>query len=251
MANSDNRESAAMIFKQARYIVEHDINQIIYCLHHKKLELFSQIDILEKDYFSKRNEMHKSLNTLNSLKPRIEVDLAANNLSEVHDKVTDGLKGGINKLNLDIVHTRKPGKIEIKWGMALRTLLSNIQKSTVAVIKTSPEPTAQTRTQTNNKPKHGQPNSKPKLKPSWADDRDDKDNPWENTEPSWANNLCDIGNPWEITEPSWADDHDDIDNPWEVTEPSWADDHDDIDNLWENTELSWADDHDDIELWEN
>ena len=125
------------IFQEARNRVEQEIGTVIECLNNKKYELFTEIGRLEKEFLDKQQEQQTSLNELKSLKTHTEY-LRQNNFKKMQSKVMKELNKGLQKLKLEIENRRNMEyHIDIKWGMCIPTLLSQIAESEVDM---SPRP---------------------------------------------------------------------------------------------------------------
>ena len=127
------------IFQKARDKIKSDINNVIQCLNNKQVEMFAEISRLEKEFQDKQQQKYKDLNKLSSVKARTEEELGENSLREVQQRVVRELQIGIDKLTLHIENTREPDfKIEIKWGMCMSTLFTQINESHINVTQLIP-----------------------------------------------------------------------------------------------------------------
>ena len=124
--------SSATIFQAARNRIEQDIGDIIQCLNNKKVELFEDINRLEKEFADKQQQTQKELKKLKILKSQTE-KLSENNLLKVQEKVVTELQQEIDRLKLE--DNQEPDyKISVKWGFTKRVVIKSINSSAVDII---------------------------------------------------------------------------------------------------------------------
>ena len=120
---------SATVFQAARGRIEEDIGEIMQCLNSKKVEMFTEISRLEKEFSDKQQQQQKELNKLNSLKFHAE-DLGENNLLRVQYKLILELQQEIDALTL--VNKQTPDyNINIAWGFSNRDLVESINSSKI------------------------------------------------------------------------------------------------------------------------
>ena len=130
---SYNANNNFSIFHDARNKIEEDVNKIITRLNAKKAEMFEKIGNLEKTFTEKQKEQESDLNALKFIKTKTE-GLRQDGFRELQCSVMKELDKGIEKLRFEIEESKRPDyQIEIKWGMSLTNLLSQIYISDIIV----------------------------------------------------------------------------------------------------------------------
>ena len=130
---SYNANNNFSIYNEARNRIEEDVNKIITRLNAKKAEVFEKIGNLEKTFTEKQKEQESDLNALKFIKTKTE-GLRQDGFRELQCSVMKELDKGIEKLRFEIEESKRPDyQIEIKWGMSLTNLLSQIYISDIIV----------------------------------------------------------------------------------------------------------------------
>ena len=131
--SSYNANNNFSIYNEARNKIEEDVNKIITRLNAKKAEVFEKIGNLEKTFTEKQKEQESDLNALKFIKTKTE-GLRQDGFRELQCSVMKELDKGIEKLRFEIEESKRPDyQIEIKWGMSLTNLLSQIYISDIIV----------------------------------------------------------------------------------------------------------------------
>ena len=129
----------ADIFQEARDKISQDIAAIIVLLKNKQVEMFAEVDKLEKDFKGKQQQKLSSLNKLNSMKSRTEEELGENILKDIQNKVISELQMGIDKLSIDIERCSVPNfSICVNWGILMSCFHSMIGDSGIEVVDLTP-----------------------------------------------------------------------------------------------------------------
>ena len=194
--------SSVSVFQAARDEIALYIAELTDSLNARKVEMFAEIASLEKEFTDKQQQKYKDLNKLDRMRAKTEEELGDNSLIGVQQRVLQELQIGIEELTVDIDNTREPDYyIEIKWGMCMESLLSQIGVSKIEVLQLTSNTTQ------NNYWRRRNRGNRPRQKNKGRDWDEDWERPVEscldNTEINW--DIDWDGNTNCKTETNWSE----------------------------------------------
>ncbi|KAI6650518.1 Elongation factor 1-beta [Oopsacas minuta] len=130
MATRISSESLS-IFQQARNAIDKDIKDIIQSLNNKKLELFAEINTLEKEFAEQKQQKQKKINKLHALIAQTE-ELGENSLLHLQQKIIHDIQQEIEKLNLD--YNKGPSyNLCVTWEIPKENIILNIRNNSMEI----------------------------------------------------------------------------------------------------------------------